>query len=185
MAKTALVPIADGTEEMEAVILIDVLRRADTEVTVASAGELQVTASRGVKIVADALIRDCAGKSYDLIALPGGLPGAEHLRDCETLVELLKQQRQAGRLYGAICASPAVALAHHGLLDDKKATCYPGLQDKLPDASESEKRVVADGNCVTSQGPGTALDFALVLVERLHGSDKAQAIAQQTLAETR
>jgi len=182
MPKTALVPIADGTEEMEAVILIDILRRAETEVTVASAGELQITASRGVKIVADALIRDCAGKNYDLIVLPGGLPGAENLRDSPTLIQLLEEQRQAGRLYGAICASPAVALAHHGLLEDRKATCYPGFHDKLPDSSDAKERVVADNNCITSQGPGTALEFALVLVERLHGQEKAQAIAEQTLA---
>ena len=117
MDKKVLVPIADGTEEIEAVTLIDVLRRAGVQVTVASVSALQVTASRGVKLVADKLIADCKNEPYDLIVLPGGMPGAEHLRDCTALIALLKAQQQGGKLYGAICASPAVALAPHGLLD--------------------------------------------------------------------
>ena len=128
MAKKVLVPIADGSEEIEAVCIIDTLRRAGAEVTVASVDKLQVTASRGVKLVADALIADCAGQTYDCIALPGGMPGAEHLRDSAELIEMLKKQKQAGRLYAAICASPAVVLQHHGLMEKVRATCFPGLQ---------------------------------------------------------
>ena len=107
MSKKVLVPIANGTEEIEAACIIDTLRRAGAEVTVASVDDLQVTASRGMKLVADARISDCVSQTYDCIALPGGMPGAEHLRDSAPLIEKLKQQKQAGRLYGAICASPA------------------------------------------------------------------------------
>lgn len=175
MSKTALVAVADGSEELEAVTIIDVLRRAKVEVTVASVAELNITASRGVKLVADGVIDDCKEKPYDLIVLPGGLPGAEHLRDNKTLIDMLKQQKKAGRLYAAICASPAVALAPHGLLDDKQATGYPGTEDKLPKALN--QRVVVDGNCITSQGPGTALEFAIELVRQLFDDAKAKQVA--------
>ena len=175
MSKHVLVPIADGIEEIEACTIIDVLRRAKIEVTVASVSDLQVTASRGVKIAADTLIADCRNKTYDGIALPGGMPGAEYLRDCTILTDMLKAQKAAGKLYAAICASPAVALAPHGLLDGKTATCYPSLQDKLP--APSTQRVVIDGNCITSRGPGTAMEFAVELIRQLLGDKEADAVA--------
>ncbi len=177
MAKRALVTIADGIEEIEAVCIIDTLRRAGAEVTVASVDGLQVMASRGVKLVADKLIGDCQGETFDLIVLPGGLPGAEHLRDCALLVEMLRAQEASGRLYGAICASPAVVLGHHGLLGDKRATCHPAIEEQLVCAEKSDERVTVDGNCVTSRGPGTAIDFALELVGRLFGAERAEAVA--------
>ncbi len=184
MAKRVLVPIADGTEEIEAVCIIDTLRRAGAEVTVASVGKLQVTASRGVKLVADALIADCTGKTYDCIALPGGMPGAEHLRDSAELIAMLKKQKAAGRLYGAICASPAVALQPHGLLAGIRATCYPSMRNKLDPACACDERVVVDGNCVTSQGPGTAIEFALKLVELLYGPQKTKEVGDPMLVKT-
>ena len=177
MAKKVLVPIADGIEEIESVCIIDVLRRAGADVTVASVDRLEVTASRGVKLVADKVIGDCADETFDLIALPGGMPGAEHLRDSAVLVEMLKDQKQTGRLYAAICASPAVALGPHGLLDDKKAVCHPALAEKLKCLEAVDSRVVTDGNCITSCGPGTAIEFALELVKSLYGEDKAKAVA--------
>ncbi len=181
MAKRVLVPVADGCEEIEAVCLIDTLRRAGADVTVASVDGLQVTASRGVKIVADTRIGDCVGQTYDCIALPGGMPGAEHLRDSAELVGMLKKQRQSGRLYGAICASPAVALQPHSLLEGVKATCYPSLRNKLDAAYASDERVVVDGHCVTSQGPGMAIEFALKLVELLFGPEKAKEVGDPML----
>ena len=178
MEKTVLVPVADGTEELEAVAIIDVLRRAGATVTVASVtGNRQITASRGVVIVADALIEACAEKDYDLVVLPGGMPGAEHLRDSVDLIRILKRQREKERLYGAICASPAVVLAHHGLLEGRQATCHPSLVDQLPVKDRVDSRVVVDGNCLTSRGPGTAVEFALALVERLYGKDKREEVA--------
>lgn len=178
MSKTVLVPIADGTEEIEAVGTIDTLRRSGAQVTVASVMErLQVTASRGVKFVADKLIGECVHETYDVIALPGGMPGAEHLRDSEELIQMLKQQDQEGRIYAAICASPVVVLQYHGLLQSKKATCHPNYADKLEDQDAIEQRVVVDGHCVTSRGPGTAIEFALKLIELLFGAEHAQKVA--------
>lgn len=183
MAKTALIPIADGTEELEAVAIIDTLRRGGVQVTVASVmPELQVTASRQVKLVADTLIGECVNATYDLIALPGGLPGAEHLRDSAPLVGMLTRQKAEGRLYGAICASPAVALSPHGLLHGLKATCYPGFEEKFTDAEAVDARVVVDGTCITSQGPGTAIEFALKLLEVLFDADKAAQVGAPMLA---
>jgi 4-methyl-5(b-hydroxyethyl)-thiazole monophosphate biosynthesis len=174
------VPVADGTEEIEAVCIIDTLRRAAAEVTVASvSGKLQITASRGVKIVADVLIGDCTDKTYDLVVCPGGMPGATNLRDSKELAEILHVQQRQGRLYGAICASPAVALGHHGLIGDRRATCYPSFAKELQNYVDS--RVVADGNCVTSQGPGTAVEFALKLVEMLFDKAKSAEVAKAML----
>ncbi len=185
MVKTALVPIANGSEEIEAVCIIDVLRRAGIDVTVASVEETaQVTASRQTRLVADALLADCVEPGYDLIALPGGMPGAEHLRDCVPLIDLLKAQRAAGRLYGAICAAPVVVLQAHGLLARRKATAHPGVSGQLADQAAVSQRVVVDGNCITSRGPGTAIEFALVLVEALLGAQKAAEIGGQMLVQS-
>jgi len=183
MAKKVLVPIADGSEEIEAVCIIDTLRRAGAEVTVASVAKLQVTASRGVKLVADTLIANCTSQTYDGIALPGGMPGAEHLRDSAPLIDMLRKQKQAGRLYAAICAAPAVVLRPHGLIEQVRATCFPALQGKLDPAYASHERVVVDGNCVTSQGPATAIEFALKLVELLFSPAKAKEVGSAMLAE--
>ncbi len=180
MSKKVLVAIADGTEELEAVTIIDVLRRAEADVTVASVGDIQITASRGVNLVADAVILDCVGTVYDLIALPGGMPGAEHLRDTKELIEMLNEQAASGRLYAAICASPAVVLKPHGLLKDKKATCYPSLLLDLDNPEQA--KVVVDGNCITSQGPGTALEFSLKLIELLFDKEKSREVAKAMLA---
>ncbi|MGD9016947.1 MAG: DJ-1/PfpI family protein [Desulfobacterales bacterium] len=174
--KTVLVPIADGTEEIEAVAIIDVLRRAGAHVTVASVGELQVTASRGVTITGDCRLEDCLSKSYDMIVLPGGIPGAENLRDTHGLKAMLMRHRDAGRPYAAICAAPAVVLEPFGLLDGRRATCHPSFRDRLSKAPD-DARVVTDGLVTTSQGPGTALEFAIELVKRLFGEEKARSVA--------
>jgi protein deglycase len=173
----ALVPIADGSEEIEAVCIIDVLRRAGAEVTVASVGDRQITASRGVNIVADCQIADCQKRDFDLIALPGGMPGAAHLRDSQPLVDLLRRHQAAGGWYGAICAAPAVVLSHHDLLGGRRATSHPAFREQLWDGQAADARVVVDGKCVTSQGPGTAIEFALTLVALLMGEAKAAEVA--------
>eukprot|EP00892_Ulva_mutabilis_P010661 jgi/Ulvmu1/7968/UM004_0201.1 len=175
-AKSVLVPIANGSEEMEAVIVIDCLRRAGAEVDVASVeSTCEITASRAVKLVADKLITECQGP-YDCIALPGGMPGSERLRDSAHLSAMLRQQRDDGRLYAAICAAPAVVLEPQGLLDGP-ATSHPGFSDKLSNQSQVDERVVVDGNCITSRGPGTAFEFALALVEKLYGAEQRDAVA--------
>jgi 4-methyl-5(b-hydroxyethyl)-thiazole monophosphate biosynthesis len=178
MGKSVLVPVADGTEDLEAVAIIDVLRRADAKVTVASiTGSRQVTFSRGMVITADALLENCVTREYDLVVLPGGIPGAENLRDSVDLVRLLKHQRETGQLYGAICASPAVVLEHHGLLEGRQATCHPAYVEQLTNKDRAASRVVVDGNCITSQGAGTAVEFSLALVEQLFGKEKRDEVA--------
>ena len=178
MSKTVLIPIADGSEDIESVTLIDVLRRAEADVTVAAIGaDATITAARGTRITADAQLDEVINQDYDLIVLPGGRGGAETMRDCAPLIERLKQQKHADKLYGAICASPGVALAPHGLLDNVAATGHPGFQDPLPHQDRIAERVVLDENCLTSQGPGTALEYSLALVEALFGADKRETVA--------
>lgn len=183
MIKTALVPVADGTEELEAVTIIDILRRAEVDVTVASVNGLSISASRGTRLTADRVINECKDSMFDLIALPGGLPGAEHLRDNAVLTAMLKDQKAAGRLYGAICASPAVVLQTHGLIGGRKATCYPGMGRDFENQEAVNETVVVDGTCVTSRGPGTAVPFALKLVELLTGTEKRNSVAKALLWE--
>jgi len=181
MTKKVLVPIANGTEEIEAVGIIDTLRRAGAEVTVASVNDLMIKASRGVNLVADKLIEDCASEEYDLIALPGGLPGADNLRDDRILTELLKAQADSGKFYAAICASPVVILKHHGLLKTKNATAYPSLAVQLDNMKCISERVVVDENCITSQGAGSTLEFSIKLIELLFDAEKAKQIADSML----
>lgn len=183
-----LVPIADGTEEIEAVCIIDVLRRAGCDVTVAGIGPgggraagLAFRASRGTGLLADVHVEEVADRRFDAILLPGGLPGAEHLRDCGTLARLLAVQDQDGRLVGAICAAPVVVLQALGLLRGRGATCFPGLRDGLPSVSRRAGRVVQDGHLITSQGPGTALEFALAAVAHLCGHARRAEVAAQLL----
>lgn len=175
MSKKVLVPIADGVEEIEVVTIIDTLRRAGAEVIVAAVNNLQITAARGTKIIADKPLSSCIG-DYDLIVLPGGMPGTEYLRDNAQLIDMLKKQRNANKLYAAICAAPVIVLQHHGLLGGLKATCYPGLWNQLK--NKSEARVVVDKNCITSQGPGTALEFTIKLIELLFDVEKATQISK-------
>lgn len=175
---TVLVPVADGTEEMEAVIVIDVLRRASIDVRVAavSSERLEIDASRGVKLVADVHLKDCVDDEFDGVILPGGMPGASHLSECKPLIELLSKQKEGKRLIGAICAAPAVVLETHGLLDGvNAATCHPGFIDHLKHAVED--RVVLHENVLTSRGPGTAFEFALAVVRLLVGEDKMEEVA--------
>ncbi len=186
MKPTVLVPIADGTEEIEAVCIIDVLRRADIEVTVARVAtrdnqSLEIVASRGVLLRAEMEIAACSEENFDALVIPGGLPGAEHLRDDATLTSLLKRHHENGKILAAICAAPAVVLQHHGLIGEHRATCYPGMMNDLPAASRSSERVVSNGTLITSRGPGTALEFSVELVRVLCGSQKGEEIAAQLL----
>lgn len=182
--KRVLVPIGAGSEEIETTCITDTLTRFGANVVVASVmdGELVCKMSRGIKFMADITIDDAAKEEWDLVALPGGMPGAEHLRDSEALVSILKKQKKEGKLYGAVCASPAVALASNGLIEEG-ATCYPAppFREAMPNPVDDE--VVITKNLITSQGPGTSLKFALQLGEELYGKDKADEIAAGMLVK--
>ena len=174
---TVLIPLAPGFEDLEAVTLSDLLRRAGIEVVVAGLQRGLIQGSRGIRIEPDAYLDDVMSRDFDLIALPGGLPGAEHLRDDARVQTLLKKMAAAGLYTTAICAAP-MALAAAGLLDGKQATAYPGVLDslKLGNTQSRADAVVVDGKVVTSQGPGTAMDFALTLIELLKGAAMRQQV---------
>lgn len=163
-----LVPLAQGCEELEAVTIIDLLRRAGMEVVVAGLHSGPVLASRGTVIMPDMPLDEALRKTYELVALPGGLPGATHLQNDSRVVGLVRRMAEQGKLVAAICAAPKV-LAKAGILEGRRATCFPGslTQTEAQGASLVDDPVVQDGNVVTSRGPGTAMDFALHLIEAL------------------
>jgi 4-methyl-5(b-hydroxyethyl)-thiazole monophosphate biosynthesis len=173
---TALIPVAHGSESLETVTLVNVLRRAEVEVTLASIEpDLTVSGTRGVRLHADKRLLDALGHKYHLIALPGGEKGAEALGRNAPLIEMLHQQNDAQHWLGAICAAPALTLAPQHLLDGRQATCYPAFKARLP--KFVDRPVVVDGHIVTSQGPATAIAFALKLVELLLGAAKSREVA--------
>jgi 4-methyl-5(b-hydroxyethyl)-thiazole monophosphate biosynthesis len=175
-----LVPLAQGCEELEAITITDLLVRAGISVTTCGLDEHPVKASRGTTIIPDTSINDVMAETFDLIVLPGGLPGADHLRDNVQLQTLMKKQADENKYLAAICAAPK-ALAQAGLLDGKTATSYPGVLDALDNKniSISTRAVEIDGNIVTSRGPGTAMDFALTLIELLEGKEKRDEVNRQ------
>ncbi|UKJ89182.2 4-methyl-5(b-hydroxyethyl)-thiazol monophosphate biosynthesis enzyme [Theileria orientalis] len=179
--KSALVAVADGTEDIEFVTLVDVLRRAGVSVVVGSVSEsLNLVMAHGTKIVADDKVANLTQKVFDLIAVPGGLVGATNFYNSNALISMLREQKQSGRLYAAICASPALVLGDAGLLDEHTgAVCFPGFEHKL--VKRGHGRVYHEKNCVTSQGPGSALEFALKLVELLCGPEIKDSLGKAML----
>lgn len=173
--KRVLVPLAEGFEELEAVTIIDILRRAGVEVVVASLGESPVTGAHGIRLAADTPLAALVEQDFDMIALPGGMPGAEHLRKDARVADLARRLHAKGRPVAAICAAPMV-LAAAGLLDGRRATSYPGFLKDALKTTVTNEAVVVDGRVITSRGPGTALDFALQLVETLEGASMRHAI---------
>lgn len=184
VTKRVLVPIADGSEEIETACITDTLVRAGADVTVASVeATTTCTMSRGLRIVADALVEDLDNDEWDLVAIPSGMPGAERLRDSDALDAILRKQDSRQAPLAAVCASPAVVLKAKGLLDGRRATCYPAppFVEALGDVADGT--VVRDGHVTTSRGPGTSLEFALALVDQLYGPEKAEKLRAQMLVE--
>ena len=167
-----LIPLAQGCEELEAVTIIDLLRRAGVTVITAGLDDQPVKASRGTVLVPDTVIDDVMETDFDMIVLPGGLGGADRLNEDHRVLSLLKRQSQQEKYTAAICAAPKV-LATAGLLEGKKATAYPGILESLAlqTTQLTESTVQIDGKVVTSRGPGTAMDFALKLIEILLGPE--------------
>jgi protein DJ-1 len=182
--KRVLVILAPGAEEMETVITVDVLRRAGLEVVLAGlSGAGPVTCSRQVRLVPDCALSAARGP-FDAIVLPGGGKGAEGLAASTEVHALLRQQEKEGRLIAAICAAP-IALAAAGVGKGRRLTSHPSVREKLLAFGRYEEaRVVQDGNLVTSRGPGTALEFALKLVELLAGQQTAEKVAAPMLPPT-
>ncbi|TCJ11831.1 DJ-1/PfpI family protein [Parasulfuritortus cantonensis] len=168
--KSVLVPLAPGFEDLEAVTIVDLLRRADIEVVTAGLHSGLIRGSRGIRVQPDATLEGVLERDFDMIVLPGGMPGAENLTHDPRVQALLKKMAGAGKYTAAICAAP-MALAQAGLLDGRRATSYPGFVDRLPipGVRYSKDAVVVDDKLVTSRGPGTAMDFGLALIELLVG----------------
>ncbi len=174
-----LVPLAQGCEELEAVTIIDLLRRAEIEVVTAGLTDEPVVASRKTVLIPDTTIDAIIDEDFDLIVLPGGLPGADHLRDDPRIIELLRRHQKKGHYTAAICAAPKV-LAHAGLLEKHRATAYPGTLEslQLDTVRLSDDPVVVDDKVITSRGPGTAMDFALTLIEQLLSPEKRREVEE-------
>lgn len=172
-----LIPIAEGTEEMEAVILIDTFRRADWDVVAAGITASPITCSRRVRLVPDAAWEDVDPMSFDLLVLPGGGPGTEVMRGHGPLLETIRAFHAAGKPLAAICAAP-LALQEAGILSGRTVTCHPAAAERLTAARRVNDRVVEDGDLTTSQGPGTAFEFALHLIARYDQPEKSRSIAE-------
>jgi len=173
-----LVPVEDGCEEMEAVIIIDILRRAGMEVIVAGRTDF-VNCSRGVKLIPDIKFSDFGGElKYDAIILPGGLKGTENLKENHFLKDILIKHSHTGCLIGAICAAPTV-LSHFGLLEKGvEITSHPSVSEELQNNNYSEEKVVLSGNIITSRGAGTAFEFSLKIIEFFFGKEKSEKVAE-------
>ncbi len=172
-----LVPLAQGCEELEAVTIIDLLRRARIEVISASLDDGPIVASRGVTLVADTSLGEVMDQAFDMIVLPGGLPGADHLDQDPRIRSLLIKMANANKYTAAICAAPRV-LANAGLLAGREATAYPGvLEDlQLETVTLKQQAVVQDRKVITSRGPGTAMEFALHLIAVLCGEQRREEV---------
>lgn len=185
MTKKAIVLLADGFEDIEAVTPVDYLRRAGIEVTTVSIYEKNTVTSRWgeIKLVADTTLPEIAGQSsnFDAVIIPGGMPGAANLAASKETSELLKELSAADKLICAICASPVVVLAPLGLITGKRFTCYPGLEEKITDAHWSEDRVVIDGNLITSRAAGTAGHFAIDIIKKLLDEDTGNKTAESVM----
>jgi 4-methyl-5(b-hydroxyethyl)-thiazole monophosphate biosynthesis len=175
-----LMPLAEGFEEIEALAVVDVLRRAEIEVVVAGLLPGPVTSARRITVLPDTTIDTVSADGFDMIILPGGQPGADNLNNDPRIHRLLRDFQSDGKLIGAICAAPIV-LAAAGLLTGKRATSYPTYISRLDGAAYEDRAVVTDGSIMTSQGPGTAISFALAVVSRLAGEQVSDKVAKAML----
>jgi len=173
--KTALVLFAEGSEELEAVTVVNILRRGCVSVSFAGLTNGVLHGSRGIMLQPDTTLDAAVNHEFDMIVLPGGQPGTNHLKADNRVLQLVKKMSAQGKYVAAICAAPSV-LAEAGLLTGKRATSFPTCLDDYPAVMQHMTAVVEDGKLITSRGPGTAMDFALILLERLSGAAKRQEV---------
>lgn len=181
MAKVVYVFLADGFEEIEALTVVDLLRRASVEISMVSiTGNLQVTGAHNIIVSADMLFDEADFSDADLLVLPGGMPGTTGLMEHEGLDKLLRNFNKEKKNIAAICAAPSV-LGGKGILSGKCATCYPGFENKLTGSTVINNDVVEDGNIITSKGLGTAIDFSLSIIRKLLDENTAEKIADSII----
>ncbi|VWU48575.1 protein DJ-1, putative [Hepatocystis sp. ex Piliocolobus tephrosceles] len=174
--KTALVVVSSGSEDVEFITVVDVLRRAKINVTTASVEETEkVCLQAKCVFVADTTVTKVQNNIFDVIVVPGGLKGSENISNCAPFIEMLKKQKSSNRLYAAICAAPKLVLHKHNLIDDVEAVAYPSFEKDFKQIGKG--RVCVSKNCITSVGPGSAAEFAFKIVEVLLNKDTAQNIA--------
>lgn len=173
--KTALVLFAEGSEELEAVTVVNILRRGGVSVSLAGLTNGVLRGSRGIMLQPDTTLDAALNHEFDMIVLPGGQPGTNHLKADNRVLQLVKKMSAQDKYITAICAAPSV-LAEAGLLTGKRATSFPTCLDDYPAVMQHMAAVVEDGKLITSRGPGTAMDFALILLERLSGAAKRQEV---------
>lgn len=175
--------LADGFEEIEAVTVIDVLRRADIKVRTLALKHLLVKGAHGIPLQADGLLEDEQGLDWDLVVLPGGQPGADTLRDDPRVGSLLERQLAHNKSVAAICAAP-IALGAHGMLKGRRVACYPGFEDQLLGAMVSSEAVIIDEHLTTGRGPAASMLFALELVKQFKGEAEAEAVHRGMMGVT-
>ncbi len=182
--KNVYVALANGFEEIEAITILDVLKRAELNVTSISVmGSLKVEGAHGIKVEADKLIEDVNFDEADMIVLPGGMPGADNLENNEQLTKQLEIFNESNKKVAAICAAPKV-LGKLGILRGRNAVCYPGFESNLKDANLKDVPAIKDANIITGRGPGAAFNFSLTIVEELINKEKANELAQAMLVNT-
>lgn len=181
--KKIAVQLAEGFEEIEAITIIDVLRRAEFEVVVISITEkLVVTGAHNIKIIADQLFENTNYKTIDMIVLPGGMPGAVNLNNHTGLKKEIIEFNKKGKQLGAICAAPLV-LGELGILKNKNATCYPGFENRLEGAKTTENNIELAENVITGKGAGVAMEFALKIVEMFKGKEFADELGAKMIVQ--
>lgn len=172
-----LILLADGFEEAEAVVPADLLRRAGAEVALVGVTGRVVTGAHGIAVTCDLELEQAKGAAAELLMIPGGLDGVRNIGASPAAMELIQSAAEAGRYVAAICAAPSL-LGKLGLLNGRKAVCYPGLEEAMgPADAQRGRSVVVDGPFITGEGPGAAFDFGLKLVETLKGADAAKQVS--------
>lgn len=180
--KKVLIPLLEGFEEIEALTIVDVLRRAGADVLMAGASMDAIEGRNRIKVLPDDSLKNMAGKDFDLIILPGGAKGTENLKKNKDVHGIILEHFKKARLIAAICAAPTV-LSMLGITKGKTITSHPSARDELKNEKLSNERVVVDGNLITSQSPGTAMEFAFALVEALFGKEKAKEVNKGVMAK--